>query len=289
MTTASFIIYTKEGFGYSYFYITRSFDLDDVIKFISERISTEPPDCLDDALYSLLTNDWASFDNTKPIIEYLILIGANINRYYRGQETLLGRVCRWGDVNYAKLLINGGADVNIKDSQGVSPLKNAIRSSSYKIVKLLLTSGCIVDNDILHYALTTTPIFPGYNYYTSEYDDYCNGVYYYGIIKLLLRAKCYVDEKYNDKIQPLLLEISMEDKMKDTIPTLEDKIIELGQQLEGPGYTITRYLCNGIPRINTLKHIIVDLEKTFDDLQYRPNGPGYLDAKSEFEKIQKCV
>lgn len=52
---------------------------------------------------------------------------------------------KFNQVKTAKLLIDAGADINIQDDEGLTPLHLACRSNNYELVKLLIDKGANVN------------------------------------------------------------------------------------------------------------------------------------------------
>lgn len=52
---------------------------------------------------------------------------------------------RFNQAKIAKLLIDAGADINIQDDEGITPLHLACRSNSYELVQLLIDNGANVN------------------------------------------------------------------------------------------------------------------------------------------------
>ena len=69
----------------------------------------------------------------------------NENMIMRNLHTPLTYVCRMGQLELAKSLIEMGADVNKPDRHGLSPLINAVAIRSEDIVKLLILHGADVN------------------------------------------------------------------------------------------------------------------------------------------------
>lgn len=64
-----------------------------------------------------------------------------INQRNKGGATSLHIACREGNFDIVKILIDNGANVNIVDNEGWSPLMRASLASNAKIVELLLKNG----------------------------------------------------------------------------------------------------------------------------------------------------
>lgn len=60
-------------------------------------------------------------------------------------ETLLIRVCKEGDINIAKILIDAGANVNAQDDDGDTPLMKACLIRNKELFKLLIDSKANVN------------------------------------------------------------------------------------------------------------------------------------------------
>ncbi len=71
------------------------------------------------------------------IAKMLIENGANINKYYKGMAAL-STVVISGKINHVKLLLDYGAAVNLKDTNGKSPIEYAYQNSYKRIIALLL-------------------------------------------------------------------------------------------------------------------------------------------------------
>ena len=94
--------------------------LDEVKSLLAEGVDV---DCSD--AFSCTGLFWASANNHKSIVEYLIEKGANLNAGAGVGGTPLARAAYEGHVEVVELLIAKGADVNAKDVSGRSPLDSA--------------------------------------------------------------------------------------------------------------------------------------------------------------------
>jgi len=106
--------------------------LDEVKSLLAEGVDV---DCSD--AFSCTGLFWASANNHKSIVEYLIEKGANLNAGAGVGGTPLARAAYEGHVEVVELLIAKGADVNAKDVSGGSPLDSADES----VVDLLRKHG----------------------------------------------------------------------------------------------------------------------------------------------------
>ena len=94
--------------------------LDEVKSLLAEGVDV---DCSD--AFSCTGLFWASANNHKSIVEFLIEKGANLNAGAGVGGTPLARAAYEGHVEVVELLIAKGADVNAKDVSGGSPLDSA--------------------------------------------------------------------------------------------------------------------------------------------------------------------
>ena len=81
-------------------------------------------------------------DGSVSLAEHLIRMGADVNAiiYVPAKLTLLQDAVNSGNVKFAKLLIDNGADMSIPNILG-TPLQMAIKNKDFEMAKLLLESG----------------------------------------------------------------------------------------------------------------------------------------------------
>lgn len=65
------------------------------------------------------------------IIRVLIASGARVNQPDAGQQTALHKAVLTGSKSDVATLLEGGADPNIMDNMGHSPMHVAVKSSTY--------------------------------------------------------------------------------------------------------------------------------------------------------------
>ena len=96
----------------------------------------------------------------------------HINYSNEAQRTILCCACGYGNLEMVNLLLDHGADVNLADINGVTPLRQAVKNGYTEIVKLLLEHkaniNCSVFGDTLMHIAT------------------CRGDGYLEIVKLLV-------------------------------------------------------------------------------------------------------
>lgn len=102
----------------------------------------------DRASYELLVS--AKDNLSVPVVELLKNAGVNINAEDKviGSGTALIHLMQWGHFHSAKALIQAGADVNISNNYGHTPLYWAISYQNYPMMELLIDAGADVDKYI---------------------------------------------------------------------------------------------------------------------------------------------
>ena len=91
---------------------------------------------------------WTSCYNNTDLLKWLIDNGANINHQDRNGFSALHFAVKEQHFDTAEILIKNKADLELKDSNGNTPLMVAIFNSKgdYKIVTLFIESGANLDN-----------------------------------------------------------------------------------------------------------------------------------------------
>ncbi|MBF0255923.1 MAG: ankyrin repeat domain-containing protein [Gammaproteobacteria bacterium] len=76
----------------------------------------------------------------RDVVAFLQNQGANLNQLHQGRS-LLGDAIRLNNLQLCKLLIRAGADVNLAETTGTSPLQLATASGNADIIRLLQQQG----------------------------------------------------------------------------------------------------------------------------------------------------
>ncbi|XP_065828038.1 poly [ADP-ribose] polymerase tankyrase-1-like [Oscarella lobularis] len=79
--------------------------------------------------------------NRVPVVEFLLVSGANVQAKDKGGLVPLHNACSYGHYEVAELLVTHGANVNATDLWKFSPLHEAAAKGKYEICKLLLKHG----------------------------------------------------------------------------------------------------------------------------------------------------
>lgn len=88
----------------------------------------------------------AVYTRNRELIDVIIKNGGNINDRNAYGISALMLICSMTDMNdIAKLLIDYGADVNLKDVTGKTPLMNAVISGNIETLELLIKNGSLVE------------------------------------------------------------------------------------------------------------------------------------------------
>ena len=89
---------------------------------------------------------WASLSSSGEFIETLIDLGANVNAQRTDDKiTPLILSTDWNNFMAVYLLLDHGADANIADADGYSPLQTAVKRGFFYITKLLIKKGISVN------------------------------------------------------------------------------------------------------------------------------------------------
>lgn len=123
--------------------------------------------------------------DTVKIIEYLIkIVGINPNQKDRRGETPLHLAAGYDDKpEIVEVLIKNGADVNIRDDSGYTPLHTACYSNNKGSVSILLNNGAEVN------IFNNEGVTPLYNVATKGYLDVFNMLIQHGAINYEILKK----------------------------------------------------------------------------------------------------
>ena len=83
---------------------------------------------------------------TEVLLQHWKSVCSNVAMVPHGQEDTEGRACpaMWADPAVCQVLIDAGADIDIYDDMGRSPLHWACRSGAHAVAKILVTAGAEV-------------------------------------------------------------------------------------------------------------------------------------------------
>jgi uncharacterized protein len=84
---------------------------------------------------------WSVHAGSKQVVEMLIAAGADVNLADENGDSPLSLACQQGNLDLAKLLLAKGADVQKARWNGETPLLSAVNSGSLPLVELLLERG----------------------------------------------------------------------------------------------------------------------------------------------------
>lgn len=192
--------------------------------------------------------NWAAMSGNTEIIDILLNQGANINPKYC-TETMCSDAhsplhsAAWRSPAMLKYLINKGANVNIANEFGQTPLFNAIQSDSIRAVKVLCEAGTIVDfadkygytalhNCAIIGSLEQAKLLLEYKADVNLKDKQGKTALHYAAIngnadmaKLLIDAGAKIDEKDNKEHSPYFYAVYYgNDKMKETLADAKESM-----------------------------------------------------------------
>lgn len=82
------------------------------------------------------------------MVRYLADLGANLNCIFPiSSDSALTLAVRGGDLEMVKLLLEKGADIDMPDGKGITPLVVAIEYERVEIIELLLHEGATFDEN----------------------------------------------------------------------------------------------------------------------------------------------
>jgi ankyrin repeat protein len=89
---------------------------------------------------------YAVENKRKPIVEYLVSKGVNIDEKngHLGNTALI-KACEFGSLDIAKVLVDAGANINLKSKAGFTPLFYAVQKNHKPVVEYLISKGVNVD------------------------------------------------------------------------------------------------------------------------------------------------
>lgn len=84
---------------------------------------------------------FAARGNRRKVVEYLLSQGADVNDPCDSGKTALHDVAFWGEPEMAQLLILNGANVSVRDKQGLTPLMWAMSNRNQDVADVLRQNG----------------------------------------------------------------------------------------------------------------------------------------------------
>lgn len=162
------------------------------------------------------------------VLSYLIDEGKLLNIDLINESSALHKFLQDGSFDYAKKIIELGADVNALDAiTSESPIMEAVKKGNFDVCKLLIEKGALVNlisgigNTALHYAAG------------GKYTD---------LAKLLIKNGALVDKKNKQGFSPLHVAIQM--GCEDVIKVLLEAKASPTESIAG-GYTPLCLACQG--------------------------------------------
>ncbi len=163
--------------------------------------------------------------------------GVDVNLRFPGDcLTALSIAAYEGNINMVKLLLDYGADLEIKDNFGHTALENATHEGHTKIVKLLVAHGAQINSETVMAAIVSRKIEiiqflfdHGANLNAHEFANALTKASFYGpvdIVKLLLVSKADVNTK--DRLGHTALKTAAQQKHVEIVNLLLDHGAQIG-------------------------------------------------------------
>lgn len=134
--------------------------------------------------YNFTVLDFAINEANLFLVNLLIQKKVNINYLQKdGSIPPFHNACRWGSIDIVELLLKGGANVNLIDHEGRSPMHYAIWSGDINKVKMLISYGAdvSVSTNVGESCLHCAALLPWrFGYYYKMYDEI-----YFLLLKIL--------------------------------------------------------------------------------------------------------
>ncbi|MCH5600242.1 ankyrin repeat domain-containing protein [Niabella ginsengisoli] len=172
--------------GQKLFKAVENSDVEKVIELLEK--GEDPNAYSKDGLFPL----WrAAADNNIEIAKILLKRGANVKQRDKIKpafSTAISYPCQEGYLDMVKLLVENGADVNIKEFRDFTPIRIAARNGHLDIVKYLADKGAVIDIKAMDGA---TPL------------EHAASKGHYDIVKFLIDKGADINNQDNDGDFPL--------------------------------------------------------------------------------------
>lgn len=146
---------------------------------------------------------WAVMKNNQEMVRLLVELGADIQLKNKQEQTPLIVAIKYNNRDMVRLLVELKADINIPGSYGYSPLRGAILSHQREMIKLLIELGANID-ELNKY--NSTPLLDAISLNEPE------------TVKLLIELGADVEARYDSQtISEYLDTKSWGQQMKDII------------------------------------------------------------------------
>ena len=211
---------------------------------------------------------WASPSSPSTLIKTLIDLGADVNAQRTDDKTTpLMLAADWQNYLVSRLLLEHGADINMRDKYGRTPLYRAVRTNHETLVKLLLerkADVCVQDTEgdsPLHFSVRGG---------------------FLEVSRLLIEAGCNVNVRNKSHQTPLYIAVEKTHEQLVTLLLANDADVHM-QYKENPSERI--YLVRGKDRGKPAWHYVL-VEKLLFGLFLKRTQGGSLDV-SDFGKVLK--
>lgn len=124
--------------------------------------------------YDFILNDIFNYKNKNIDLynEIINMIELELNNQDESGLTLLHKSIKNKDMNKLEKLIMLGANLDIKDNSGKTPLYYSCKKANYEFVKILIENKCIIDNNTLDFLKNREPIMITVANYNNAHKIY---------------------------------------------------------------------------------------------------------------------
>lgn len=211
---------------------------------------------------------WASISSSSMLIKTLIDLGADVNVQRTDDKVApLMLAADWQNYLAVRLLLEHGADINMRDKYGRTPLYRAVRTNHETLVKLSLerkADVCVQDTEgdsPLHFSVRGG---------------------FFEVSRLLIEAGCNINVRNKSQQTPLYIAVEKTHEQLVTLLLANGADVHM-QYKEDPSKRI--YLVRGKDRGKPAWHYVL-VEKLLFGLFLKRTRGGSLDVK-DFGKVLK--